>query len=64
MKQQTAFTFRKLSEHINSNSCCDVSPLTGKYLVLITTSITQNSEVFSVHFVPSWTLGLKFLVFD
>lgn len=41
-KRRKAFAFHKLSDRINSDSCNFVSPLIGKYSVLLTTSIAQN----------------------
>lgn len=62
-KQRKAFTFHKQSDHINSDSCNNVSPLIGKYLLWLTTSFAQN-KCKSDFFVLSWTWRLDLLVLD
>lgn len=49
-KRRKAFAFHKLSDHINSDSCNDVSALIGKYLVLLTTSVARNKCMSLTYF--------------
>lgn len=44
------FEFPELSDHINSDSCSDVSPLIGKHSVQLNTSIATQVQVFNLLF--------------